>query len=156
MTLPIKVKNLQSGQVLELEVQSGDIVETLQARITEELGVPPDAQKLVYRGKSMAAGKRLEEYNVPVGGMIHLVMKLKASINISIRIMTGKVLPFDLNPALRVRDVISMVQEILAHELADKPRCLNFQGRRLDPESSMTEHGIPDRAVLYMILVPQY
>merc|ERR1719460_1957937 len=49
-----------------------------------------------------------------------------------------------------------MVQEILAHELADKPRCLNFQGRRLDPESSMTEHGIPDRAVLYLILVPQY
>merc|ERR1719460_2505713 len=49
-----------------------------------------------------------------------------------------------------------MVQEILAHELADKPRCLNFQGRRLDPESSMTEHGIPDRAVLYLILAPQY
>lgn len=76
MSLPIQIKNLRGGQVLKLDVRPGDEVETLQVEIAEALGVQPESQKLVYRGKALAVGKRLEEYSIPEDSVVHLIIKV--------------------------------------------------------------------------------
>jgi len=156
MSLPIQVKNLASGQVLNLDVQGAESVESLQAALAASLDVPPDCQKLIFRGKQLQAGKKLSDYNIQPNALLHLVMKLKTSVSVNVRIVTGKVMTLDVNPAHKVRDVVAMVQELLAHELTGKPACLNFQGQRLAMDRPVADCRIPDKAVLHLVLVPQF
>jgi len=118
--------------------------------------VPPECQKLIYRGKQLQIGKTLTEYNIQPNALVHLVMKLNTSVTMNVRTVTGKVMTVDMNPAHKVRDISLIVQELLAHELAGKHVCLNFQGRRLALEHTIADLKIPDKAVLYLVLIPQF
>jgi len=71
--MKILIKTL-AGKTLPLDVEPSDLVDNLKAKVQDKEGIPPDMQALVFEGKQLENGRRLEEYGLREGATVHLVL----------------------------------------------------------------------------------
>ena len=74
----IKIKFTKGGQTTlkELKLLSDMLIEELRVVIEEELKVPSYKQNLIFRGKMLQNGKKLEDYKISNNDIILLVEKV--------------------------------------------------------------------------------
>eukprot|EP00633_Aureoumbra_lagunensis_P010378 CAMPEP_0197326114 /NCGR_PEP_ID=MMETSP0892-20130614/1348_1 /TAXON_ID=44058 ORGANISM="Aureoumbra lagunensis, Strain CCMP1510" /NCGR_SAMPLE_ID=MMETSP0892 /ASSEMBLY_ACC=CAM_ASM_000538 /LENGTH=109 /DNA_ID=CAMNT_0042819975 /DNA_START=118 /DNA_END=447 /DNA_ORIENTATION=+ len=70
------VKTL-SGKTISVEVEEGDKIEDVKAKIEEKEGIPPEQQRLIFGGKQLDAHKTLQEYDIQDGASISMVLRLR-------------------------------------------------------------------------------
>ncbi len=70
------VKNL-SGQTKTYDVDVNETVDQLQTKIYNKERVVKDQQMLIYDGKQLESGKKLQDYNIARGSTIHMTGRLR-------------------------------------------------------------------------------
>jgi hypothetical protein len=61
-----------SNQTLALEVEAGDSVENLKAKIQDKTDIAPDKQFIYFQGKKLEDGKTLSDYNIQRESVLYL------------------------------------------------------------------------------------
>lgn len=72
----ILIKTLQ-GKTMPMEVQDGDTIGSIKAKIHEKEGIPVDQQRLVFNGKQLEDNMKVGDYGIQADSSIHLVLRLK-------------------------------------------------------------------------------
>ncbi|XP_065771595.1 ubiquitin-like protein 4A isoform X2 [Muntiacus reevesi] len=72
--MQLTVKALQ-GRECSLQVSEDELVSTLKHLVSEKLNIPVRQQRLLFKGKALADGKRLSDYSIGPNSKLNLVVK---------------------------------------------------------------------------------
>ncbi|XP_026066803.1 polyubiquitin 12-like [Carassius auratus] len=67
----------EKGQTGTYEVDINETVEQLQAKIYRKERVPVDQQRLIFNGRQLESGRKLQEYDISSGSSIHMTLRLR-------------------------------------------------------------------------------
>jgi len=74
--MQIVVKTL-TGKAIPLSVEPGDTIEAVKQRIQDQVGLPPDQQRLLYSGKQLEDNRSISDYDIPDHAILHVVLRLR-------------------------------------------------------------------------------
>ncbi|XP_018953544.1 polyubiquitin-like [Cyprinus carpio] len=67
----------EKGQTGTYEVDINETVDQLQAKIHRKERVPVDQQRLIFNGRQLESGRKLQEYDITPGSTIHMTLRLR-------------------------------------------------------------------------------
>ena len=68
-----------TGRTLTIDVGLSDITENVKEKVQHQDGIPPNHQRLIFRGRVLDDGRSLASYGIEHGSTLHLVFVLNAS-----------------------------------------------------------------------------
>ena len=67
--------NTLTGRVITLEVEASERIETVNPKIYDIVGIPPEYQRLVFGGRTLENNRTLSDYNIEKESTIYLVTR---------------------------------------------------------------------------------
>jgi len=88
-----------TNNIYVFNVNHSDTIEKVKNIIYDSIEIPPDQQRLIYKGKQLEDDRIIDDYHIINGGKLHLVLRLRGGgcIDDLIKQENGKNFWFDLN-----------------------------------------------------------
>jgi len=71
----VRVWPVLGGRTITVEVDLGGTTDTMQTKIHDKVGIPPDQWRLIHACKQLEDGRTLSYYNIQRGSTLELVLR---------------------------------------------------------------------------------
>jgi ubiquitin C len=136
--------NTHREDIITLQVERDDTVDSVRTKIEEKTGFPPQQQKLMFADALLESGHTLSHYNIKEDSTLQVELQHR----IFVKTLTGNAYTL----MVKLSDSIETIKAMIHNDsgiLAENQRLI-FAGRQLEEGCSLSDYNIKQDVTLHL------
>ena len=129
-----------------IEIVKAKILEIMQVKIKNHLGIPPDQLILIHAGRQLEDGCTISDYNIQIDSTVHLIWRLHGNIQVFVKTPTGKIITLWVNNLDEVKCVKAKIE--CKEGILSVEQRLFFDGKQLEDEYALSTYNVQNKSTL--------